>query len=240
MDFTLLEKSSDGRENVLVLTDVFTKFTVAVPTRDQKATTVAKVLVKEWFQKFGIPARIHSDRGRSFEGEVIRELCTLYGISKSRTTPYHSQGNAQCERFNRTLHNLLRTLPPEKKRRWTENLSEVIYVYNCTPHASTGFSPFELLFGQKPKLPVDFLLGISQNEKFQSQTDWVHTHQERLATAHDIAMKALKQAAAERKVRHDGSVKADDLKVGDLVLLRNHPLGRKKIQDRSGSKRNLE
>jgi hypothetical protein len=45
MDFTILEKSSDGRENVLVLTDVFTKFTHAIPTRDQKATTVAKVLV---------------------------------------------------------------------------------------------------------------------------------------------------------------------------------------------------
>ena len=55
MDFNFLEKSSDGRENVLVLTDVFTKFTQAISTRDQKATTVAKVLVKDWFLKLGIP-----------------------------------------------------------------------------------------------------------------------------------------------------------------------------------------
>jgi hypothetical protein len=49
IDFTLLERSSDGKENVLVMTDVFTKFSLAVPTKDQKASTVAKVLVKEWF-----------------------------------------------------------------------------------------------------------------------------------------------------------------------------------------------
>jgi hypothetical protein len=65
MDFTILEKSSDGRENVLVLTDVFTKFTQAIPTRDQKATTVAKVSVKDWFLKLGIPKRLHSDQGSS-------------------------------------------------------------------------------------------------------------------------------------------------------------------------------
>lgn len=49
MDFTQLEPASDGRENVLVLTDVFTKFTVAVPTRDQRASTVVKTLVRDWF-----------------------------------------------------------------------------------------------------------------------------------------------------------------------------------------------
>ena len=73
IDFTQLEKASDGRENVLVITDAFTKYTIAVPTRNQKATTVANVLVSEWFHKFGIPERIHSDQGRNFERSVVKQ-----------------------------------------------------------------------------------------------------------------------------------------------------------------------
>ena len=61
MNFTQLKLASDGRENVLVLTDIFTIFTVAVPTRDQKASTVVKTLVREWFLVYGVPKRIHSD-----------------------------------------------------------------------------------------------------------------------------------------------------------------------------------
>ena len=137
VDFTLPEPASDGRENVLIITDVFTKVVVAVPTRDQKATTVAKCLVRDFFTKYGVPLRIHSDRGKSFEDKIIAALCKLYGIIKSRTTPYHPQGNSVCERFNRTFHDLLRTLSHEKKRRWVDHVNEITHAYNTTIRSST-------------------------------------------------------------------------------------------------------
>ena len=85
IDFTVLEPSH-GKENVLVMTDVFTKFTQAVATRDQRANTVAKVLIQDWCHRFGVPERIHSDQGRNFESDFIKHLCKVYEISKSRTT----------------------------------------------------------------------------------------------------------------------------------------------------------
>lgn len=66
IDFTTLEHSSDGREHVLVLTDVFSKYTQAIPTADQRASTVAQVLIDKWFYCFGILESIHSDQGRNF------------------------------------------------------------------------------------------------------------------------------------------------------------------------------
>lgn len=187
IDFTVLDRASNGQENVLVVTDVFSKFTQACSTPDQRASTVAKILTEKWFYVNGVPKRIHSDQGRSFEGELLRRLCDLYGVTKSRTTPYHPESNGQCERFNRTLHDLLRTLPPEQKRKWPQLLQQLLFAYNTAVHQSTQHSPYELMFGQKPKLPVDHLLGSSDEVEERTPSDWVAQHHEYLTSVYTSA-----------------------------------------------------
>ncbi|KAL7849489.1 hypothetical protein SRHO_G00211120 [Serrasalmus rhombeus] len=231
IDFTLLEKASDGRENVLVVTDVFSKFTQAFPTSDQKANTVVRTLIEKWFYVYGVPQRIHSDQGRCFEGEMLKALCKLYGIQKSRTAPYHPEGNGQCERFNRTMHDLLRTLPVEKKRRWPQHLPQLLFAYNTTVHQSTGHTPYELMFGRKPQLPIDALLGVAEEEMVEGMVgDWLQEQQEFLRFAYASAQRQL-TAATMRQVPTSLKGIAPVLPYGTIVYRRNHLQGRNKIQD---------
>ncbi|XP_062407933.1 uncharacterized protein LOC134099157 [Sardina pilchardus] len=196
------------------------------------------VLVKEWFYRFGVPARIHSDQGRNFESVLIQQLCTLYGVQKTHTTPYHPQGNGQCERFNRTLHSLLQTLPSNKKHDWPAYLPQVLFSYNTTIHQTTGESPYLLMFGQEPRLPIDFLLGRVHELSSGSVDDWLREHQQRLQTAFDGAKDRLQEAARIRKERNDQHLTREDLREGDLVYLQNKAFqGRAKIQDTWGSRK---
>lgn len=137
----------------------------------------------------------------------------MYGVKKTHTTPHHPQGNPHCEGFNRTLHNLLCTFPPEKKRRWPEHLSELLYAYNVMPHSTTGYSPYYLrfgvhprylLFGVHPHLPVDALLG--REEVKDDKLDWLAVHQERLQDAHARAREFAERKAAQRVVQQQGKV----------------------------------
>ena len=97
IDFTKADPSKGGKENILVLMDAFSKFSQAFVTNDQKALTVAKILVDKWFNVYGIQSQIHSDLGRSFANEIISNLCKMYGIRQSTTTPYNPHGNSHCE-----------------------------------------------------------------------------------------------------------------------------------------------
>lgn len=198
-----------------MLTDVFSKYTLAIPTCDQCASTVAQMLVTEWFSKFGVPAHIHSDQGCNFESVLIQQLCGLYDIKKSRTTPYHPAGNGQYVRFNRTLHDLLCTLPPSRKREWHSCLPQILYAYNTTPHQSTGESQFFLMFGREASLPVDFLLGRVKEPVDGMVNDWVREHQTRLHLAFEGVWDRLRETAQRQKENHDQSVQSEPGVSGD-------------------------
>lgn len=230
IDFVKVDKGQGGYEDVLVMTDVYTKFTQAIPCKNQLAPTVAKILINQWFTKFGIPNRLHSDQGRNFEGDVVRELCALYGIKKTRTTPYHPEGNAQAERFNRTLFGLIRSIDERKRHRWPDMLPHLVFVYNTTPHCTTGIAPYTLMFGREPTIPLDQMLG-------RSDSDWSQNFVEEQAKLIDKAGELVKERVTKRcnqnKKAYDSKAPVRPIDNGSQVLLRRCGFkGRHKLQDK--------
>ncbi len=159
MDYLSLEPDQSNTKDILVLTDHFTKYSVVIPTANQKARTVAKCLWENFIVCYGIPEHLHTDRGSDFESKLIKELCQLTGMEKTQTTPYHPRGNP-VERFNRTLIGMLGTLEPKQKTKWKEYVKPLVHAYNCTRNDVTGFTPSELMFSRSPRLPVDLAFGL--------------------------------------------------------------------------------
>ena len=198
-----------------------------MPFRDQTAISAARALTREWIFRYGLMESLHSDQGRCFEGHVIAELCRMFGVNKSRTTAYHPQGNAPAERFNSTLHKLLCVLEQKEKRRWPQFLPELCWMYNSTPHSTTGFSPWFLLFGREPRLPIDLILKTTEDDA----NDWIVSQQQRLAVAWDLASQRALQASSRRLLRAKKPSQLEELPPGRVILLPDRPKKRAKIQD---------
>ena len=95
---------------------------------------------------------------------VIAELCSLLGIQKSKTTPYCPQSNGKVERRHQTLIRMIGKLPEQKKINWPAHLPEVLQAYNGTQFAITGYSPHHLMFGQRPRFPIDLYFPTLRGE----------------------------------------------------------------------------
>ena len=143
-------------KNVLVMTDHFMRYAIAVVMNDQMAKTVAKVFYKRFIAVFGAPTKLLSDRGVNFTSTLVEELCSAFGIQKCRTTAYHAQVNGQVERFYQTLFRMIGKLSRDKKAQWEQHLPELLQAYNSTHLAVTSYSPHYLMFGRHLHLPVDY------------------------------------------------------------------------------------
>ena len=194
IDFLHLATSKRGFEYILVIKDHFTRFAWPYPTRDKSAKTAAQKVYSDFTLWFWYPQTTHHDQGGEFGNKLFYQLC---GITHSRTTLYHPQGNGQVERFNRIFLGMLRTLPETYKSRWSDNLNKVVYAYNCTRCNSTGYSPFYLLFGRKPPLLFDRLFRLRPlKEQKQPYETYVDNWCKAMEQAHQLASEIHQEEAS--------------------------------------------
>jgi hypothetical protein len=143
----------DRNKYVLTFQDELSKYTLAIPIRQQDAPTIARVFVEEIILKFGIPQTVLSDQGSNFMSEIFTNICKLLKIKKIKCTSYHPQSNGALEHTHRVLVEYLRCFISEDQSNWDKWLPYATFVFNTTPHTTTGYTPHELLFGRKPNIP---------------------------------------------------------------------------------------
>ena len=132
LNYLCLEPGKGPDENVLVVTEHFTRYTEAYVTRTQTTQTTAKTLWDKFIVHYWLPKKILMDQVQKFESQLVADLCDLMGTWKIQTSPYRPQTNGQCERFNSTLINMLGMLPKEKKSEGKNHIGTLVYAYNCT------------------------------------------------------------------------------------------------------------
>jgi transposase InsO family protein len=223
---------SRGYTCALVVVDYFTRWPEAYPLRNHTAETVAKVLFQQYFCRYGIPESVHSDRGAEFQSILLQELYVLMGVRGSRTTAYHPQGDGLVERQIQTICESISHVDSERSS-WVDNLYPVLFGYRVAVQESLGFSPYEMMFGRPPKLPIDLQLGFNLGPYFPSFSS-MRNLQARMRTIHTLAINNLRKAQARQKEFYERRRKVGrPFQVDDLVMVPVIPKGRNtKLDDK--------
>ena len=213
-----LPTTSTGNKYILVVTDLFSKWTEAFPLHSTDSTTLATILVNEIICRYGIPTVLHSDQGANLTSKLISSLCEQLGINRTQTTAYHPQGNGQVERFNRTLEAMLSKTIQQNQCDWDKHLPMVMFAYRTAIHETTGYTPFHVTFGRSPLLPLDVILGIHRQKKLEVPA-YVTDLNRSLQTAYADIRQNLHAAHQRNKARHDAKSVSVPYHTGDQVWL---------------------
>ena len=181
-----LRETSKGHRHIFVLMDHFTKWCEAFPTKDQKTSTVASILVSRVFSRFGPPTILYSEQGRNFDNLLMHEIYDQIGIKKTRTTDYHPQCDGLVERQNRTIQEIISSFVNDHSNNWDDVLNQAVFAYNTSIHESTGLSPYEMGFGREARMPIKVELGVPLHNP-SSLSEYSQLIRKAIQKANDIA-----------------------------------------------------
>ncbi|GJY22050.1 putative reverse transcriptase domain-containing protein [Tanacetum coccineum] len=214
---TKLPKSSQGYDTIWVIVDRLTKSAIFVPMREtDPMDNFARMYLKEFVTRHGIPLLIICDRDPRFASNLWRSLQNALGTSLDMSTAYHPQTDGQSERTIQTLKDMLRTCAIDFGKGWVNHLPLVKFSYNNSYHASIKAAPSEALYCRKCRSPVCWAevgeVQLTGPEIVQETTEKI------------IQIKQRMQAARDRQKSYaDLKRKPMEFQVGDKVMLKVSP-----------------
>ncbi|VDI80182.1 Hypothetical predicted protein [Mytilus galloprovincialis] len=210
--------TQDGNEYMIVVQDYFTKWTEVYPVVRHNALTVADKLATKFFCRFGLPSQIHSDQGREFESDLFANLCSLFGIEKTRTCPYRPQSDGLVERMNRTLKQMLSIFANLNRNDWDDHIPYLLMAFRATIQDSIGVSPHKMMFGRDMQCPIDIIAGVpTQNKSETCPVQYIEWLTYTLDLTYSFANENLKKAANRQKKHYDRGVKPRSFSEGEFA-----------------------
>src|SRR5581483_8539275 len=154
MDFVgPLPRTKRKNKYILVAVEVVTRWCEAIPCKAATGAEVVKFLEEVLFPRFGAVRNIQTDQGSHFRNHEVAAVTDKYKVTHHFSTAYHPQSNGIVERQNQTLARMLARLGGESD--WDQKVPQALMTYRATRHATTGFSPSELLYGWNIRLPIE-------------------------------------------------------------------------------------
>ena len=209
-----------GYIGAAVMTDYLSRRASIYAIKGEAATDIAPVLMK-YVSIYGAPLQLLSDRGAVFLGEVVRQFCKMFMITKVNTTSYHPQCDGLVERFNRTLISMLTTYVGNNQGDWDQYLAIVEYAYNTSVQPSIGVSPFEATFGFPAVMPFEAAVANIASDRGWGTPMPLYIMQLRsqLAAIWALCHTYLGAAQEAQREAYDSRHIEVEYKVDDLVLL---------------------
>ena len=161
------------------------KYPEAIPLKRVDVESVAEGLC-EVFSRTGIPSQILTDQGSVFTSKLLKQLCGILGIKHIKSSPYHPESKGCLERWHATLNRKY----PEKYSDWDRLVKYILFACRAAPHANTGYSPFELVFGRQLRGPLDIVHeGWMDGDLLQSSAvEWIDRLKGKLALVWEVAV----------------------------------------------------
>lgn len=215
-----LPRSKTGCKYILTIVDYATRYPEAIPLKNISSKTVADALI-QCFARLGIPGELVSDQGSNFLSKLMVQLYEQLGISKIQTSVYHPEANGLVERFNGTLKTMLRKFVSESVQDWDKYLPYLLFAYREVPCQSTGYSPFEMLYGRTPRGPMSIIKEnwLDENLPQQNLVSDVLEVRRRMVSMQKNVEENLKVSQAKQKRLYDLKSTSRRFAVGDKVLV---------------------